>query len=217
MSTTATAVSASKQSSKQPSKQMAAWLAVEKRLDVNAKQAAYNTFEIARDLHALYNDADYLEKRWGNRPDARDAKLADWAGPTTVAMLNLIEMYNFCPTRDGWDEYGTRLDRLLRDAIKSRDEKSRAAALAKRAESGKSSEPETSTKPRNNAIPHKEHEEVTARLESQVQSLANRSESLSEENARLRCENADLRQENAELRGRVKELERIVSRELQSA
>lgn len=169
------------------------------RMKSAAASAVYRRAVILIDV---FNDRDFRADL-GNADDFKAADALDqYCDDLPYQFLDLQAMVDAVPESSEWKK------RSLREIY----EQSRMAAKERDADS-------RPLKPRR-TVTVKEHEEVLTQCkaaESRAKHAADMLEEKRKSYEELSKECAALRQENAELKGRIKELERIVGRELAAA
>ena len=173
----------------------AKWEVVLSQVDKLISTSNENLYDRVSLLKSVWEDRAFLAHHNGDIDAAEEhlnAKLGDYG----ITIFDGLAMLREFPKRDQWAS--GKIRELLATAL--------AAEESRRGE-------RASTTTRKPPVPRKEFEA----LEAKMTHLNSRADSLAEENGRLRQENAQLKSDLDRALGRVEEMERVLSRQLQGA
>lgn len=172
------------------------WEVALKKVDSLIAASNATLYERVTLLKQVWDNADFLAYHRQDIDKAEqhlNAKLGDY-GLTIFDCLALLKQF---PHRENWE--AGKLRQMLATALEA-EELSRANAAGPKAE-------------RKGPIARSEFE----KLEDSLRHMNSRADSLAEENGRLRSENAQLRSDLDHARGQIRELERILEKQLAAA
>lgn len=180
------------------------WERLLKEVDGLIASSNGGLFDRATRLVQVWEDGEFLAFHNGNI-DAAEESLNSKLGDYGLTIFDVKSMLGEFPKKEQWETGKLRMMlATAMEAEESRRQEHRAPATTKR----------------QGPIARKEFEQLQKQYEatqSQVATIQSRAESMAEENARLREENHKLRFSLERANGRIEELERALSRELQPA